>query len=144
MTKTSRRRSACPLNAALEMVGDRWSLLIVRDLMFGSGRSFREFLEADEKIATNILASRLQSLEENGLIDRRPDPGDARKTIYRLTAKGVDLAPVLVEMIVWGARYEKTAAPPAAIRRMTRDRDAFVADLRERWKTDDPAAGRQR
>lgn len=143
MPKTA-RRSACPLNAALEMVGDRWSLLIVRDLMFGSRRSFREFLESDEKIASNILASRLRSLEENGLIDKRPDPGDARRTIYRLTAKGIDLAPALVELIVWGARHEKTAAPAAVIRRMTGQRDAFVAELRQRWQKEEAMAGGRR
>ncbi|MBI4184833.1 MAG: helix-turn-helix transcriptional regulator [Proteobacteria bacterium] len=129
-----KRRSACPLNASLEIFGDRWSLLVVRDLMFRGRRRFKDFLGSDERIATNILAERLQRLEANGIIERRRDARDARRVNYALTEKGIDLAPVLVEMIVWGARHEKTAAPPKMIRDMVRDRDAVVTAIRERWK----------
>lgn len=127
------RRSGCPLNVTLEAFGDRWSLLIVRDLMFKGCKTFKEFQEAGEGIATNILTDRLQRLEAHGIVVKQRDPSDARKVIYRLTAKGIDLAPVLVELILWGARYEETDAPPAVIRHMRECRDQFLADIRRRW-----------
>lgn len=133
--KEPARRSACPLNISLEIFGDRWTLLIVRDLMFRGSVAYKDFLDSEEKIATNILAERLRRLEANGVIEKRPNADDARKIDYRLTAKGIDLAPVLIEMIVWAARHEETAAPSAVIREMTRDRDGFIANLRRRWKT---------
>lgn len=117
------------------MLGDRWSLLIIRDLMFRGFRTYRELRESDEGIATNILADRLQRLEQCGIISIAQDTTDRRKLIYRLTAKGMDLAPVLVELILWGARYEDTAAPPALIRKMEKNRAEFLSDLRARWAT---------
>jgi DNA-binding HxlR family transcriptional regulator len=128
-----KRRSYCPLSVALELFGDRWSLLIVRDLMFKGRTTFKEFQEAEEGIASNILTDRLHRLEAHGVIVKRRDPSDARKVIYRLTEKGIDLAPVLLEMIVWGARAGKTNAPPAVIRRMREDREQFLAEIRNRW-----------
>src|SRR5688572_5778966 len=99
MTEKSRsRRSTCPINASLEVLGDSWSLLIVRDLMFAGARTYRDFLRSDEKIATNILANRLAKLQAAGIITSRPDPEDGRRVLYRLTAKGVELAPVLMEL----------------------------------------------
>lgn len=130
-TEASGWRSGCPINIALEIFGDRWSLLIVRDLMFKGRHSYKEFLEAEEGIATNILAERLQRLETSGIIVRTPDPADGRKTIYQLTPKGIDLAPVLVEMILWSARYEETDAPPATIREMSKNRARFIAGVRK-------------
>jgi DNA-binding HxlR family transcriptional regulator len=127
------RRSDCPINLVLETVGDSWSLLLVRDLMFYGRKSFKEFLDAGEKIATNILTDRLNRLEATGIIKRRRDPSDARRTVYHLTEKGIDLAPMLVEMILWAATHEKTAASPATIREMTQNRKKFIADVRGRW-----------
>ena len=127
------RRSGCPINVALEIFGDRWSLLIVRDLMFTDRRTYKEFLDAGEGIATNILTDRLERLETHGIIAWERDPADGRKITYRLTAKGMDLAPVLVEMILWSARHEKTAAPPAVIRKMSKNRKRFISEIRKRW-----------
>jgi DNA-binding HxlR family transcriptional regulator len=101
--------------------------------MFKGRTTFKEFQEAEEGIATNILADRLQRLEAHGIVVKQRDPSDARKVIYRLTEKGIDLAPILVEMIVWGARAGQTDAPPAVIRRMREDRDQFLAEIRSRW-----------
>ena len=115
------------------MLGDRWSLLIIRDLMFRGFRTYKELLESEEGIATNILADRLHRLEQCGLISIEQDTTDRRKLIYRLTAKGMDLAPVLVELILWGARYEDTAAPPALLRKMEKNRAEFLSELRARW-----------
>jgi DNA-binding HxlR family transcriptional regulator len=126
------RRSDCPLNAALEVLGDRWSLLIVRDLMFKGRTTYKDFLAGGEGVATNILADRLRRLEVEGVIEKGRDPVDARRMVYRLTTKGLALAPLLVEMIVWGARHYETAAPPATIREMTEHRERFLADIRSR------------
>ena len=115
------------------MLGDRWSLLIIRDLMFRGFRTYRELLESEEGIATNILADRLHRLEQCGIISIEQDTTDRRRLIYRLTAKGMDLAPVLVELILWGARYEDTAAPPALLRKMEKNRADFLSELRARW-----------
>src|SRR5437868_11166579 len=103
-----KRRSACPLNASVEMLGDRWSLLIIRDMMLRGSRTYKEFLNSHERIATNILADRLRRLESYGIISSQRDPSDGRKLIYLLTEKGIDLAPVLTEMVLWAAAHEET------------------------------------
>ena len=132
--KKTTRRSSCPINAALETFGDRWSLLIIRDLMFRGRRTYREFLESEEGIATNVLASRLKSLKTNGIITARPDPEDGRKQIYALTKKGIDLAPILVGLVVWASRYERTKVPVSLMLRVQNDPDTFLAEVTERWR----------
>jgi DNA-binding HxlR family transcriptional regulator len=131
--KPAKRRSKCPISLALETLGDSWSLLIVRDLMFRGRRTFNEFLDGGEGIASNILADRLARLEESGILSKRRDAADARRFVYRLTAKGIDLVPVLVELVQWAARHEDTDAPPAVLRAMRRDREAFMAQIRAAW-----------
>jgi DNA-binding HxlR family transcriptional regulator len=126
------RRSGCPLNASVEMLGDRWSLLIIRDMMLLGRRTFKEFLGSYEGIATNILADRLRRLQAYGIIAAEPDPSDGRKLIYTLTPKGIDLAPVLTEMVLWAGRHEQTDNP-ALIRLMQKDKRKFLADIRRRW-----------
>lgn len=125
------RRSACPLNASVEMLGDRWSLLILRDMMLRGFRSFKQFLASPEGIATNILADRLRRLESHGIICSRPDPSDGRKLFYLLTEKGLDLAPVLTEMVLWAAAHEPTGNQ-ALVRLMQKDKSAFLAEIRRR------------
>jgi DNA-binding HxlR family transcriptional regulator len=129
---TPKRRSGCPLNASVEMLGDRWSLLILRDMMLRGLRSYKEFLESYEGIATNILADRLRKLEAYGIISSLPDPSDGRKLIYSLTAKGIDLAPVLTEMVLWAGTHEKTENQ-ALVRLMHKDKQKFLAEIRHRW-----------
>ena len=128
------RRSACPVNASLEIFGDRWSLLIIRDLMLRSYRTYKEFLSSDEGIATNILAERLKRLEAAGIISTSGDAEDRRKVVYRLTAKGIDLAPIIVELILWAAQHEATGAPPSAIRKMRAGREHFLSEIRRNWE----------
>jgi DNA-binding HxlR family transcriptional regulator len=130
---TSKRRSDCPLNVSLEIFGDRWTLLIVRDVMLKGRTRFRELLEGGEGIASNILTDRLGRLEAHQLLERRRDPVDARRLVYRLTQRGIDLAPVLYEMILWAAQHEATAAPPEEVEAMERDRDGYLAAIRRRW-----------
>ncbi len=127
-----KRRSECPLNASVEMLGDRWSLLIIRDMMLRGFRTYKEFMECYEGIATNILADRLKKLVAYGIITAEPDPSDGRKLIYSLTAKGMDLAPVLTEMVLWAAAHEDTGNQ-ALVRLMRADKEKFLAGIRERW-----------
>lgn len=114
------RRTHCPISYALDVFGDKWTLLIVRDLMFKGKRHYREFSESEEGIATNILADRLAKLEVEGLITRGLDPENARQRVYELTERGLELAPLLVEMILWSAAHD----PESAVNR------AFVRDAR--------------
>lgn len=137
MFGNSRRRSGCPVSISLEVVGDRWSLLIVRDLMVRGFRTFKDFQGSGEGIATNILADRLNKLQDAGIIAEEPDWSDARRVNYRLTEKGIDLAPVLLELLVWGARHQETSAPPALITRMQKHREEFLAEVRRRWRERD-------
>lgn len=134
---TAKRRSGCPIGISLDIVGDRWSLLIVRDLMVRGLRSFKDFQEAGEGIATNILADRLKKLEAAGVIVSQQEPADARRGQYRLTEKGIDLAPVLTELLLWGARWENTSTPPEVIAQLQSDREGFLAEVRRRWQRQD-------
>jgi DNA-binding HxlR family transcriptional regulator len=127
-----KRRSGCPLNASVETLGDRWSLLIIRDMMLRGFRTYKEFLESFEGIATNILADRLRKLQAYGIITTERDPSDGRRLFYLLTAKGIDLAPVLTEMVLWAARHEKTENQ-ALVRQMKKDKEQLVAEVRQRW-----------
>jgi len=129
--KNDSRRSACPISVALDVLGNKWTLLVIRDLVFARKRHFRDFLASPENIASNVLASRLRTLEAQGIVSRRVDPHSARKVIYELTPKGIDLVPVLLELIRWGAKYDaKTAAPEAFTRRIDRDREGLIAEIR--------------
>jgi DNA-binding HxlR family transcriptional regulator len=127
-----KRRSGCPLNASVEILGDRWSLLIIRDMMLRGFSSFKEFLESHERIATNILADRLRKLEAYGIISTARDPSDGRRLIYSLTAKGIDLAPVLTEMVLWAAAHEKTGNQ-TLVRQMRKDKEQVISAVRQRW-----------
>jgi DNA-binding HxlR family transcriptional regulator len=127
-----KRRSGCPLNASVEMLGDRWSLLIIRDMMLRGARTYKEFLECYEGIATNILADRLRKLVAHGIITTEADPSDGRKLLYLLTPKGIDLAPVLTEMVLWAAAHEDTGNQPL-IRQIRADKQKFLAGMRQRW-----------
>lgn len=118
---------------SLEVFGDRWSLLVIRDMMVRAFRTFKEFQQSGEGIATNILADRLRKLKHAGIITTEPDAGDGRRVTYRLTEKGIDLAPVLLELLIWGARHEETDAPCAAIEVMARNRSTIIGEVRRRW-----------
>lgn len=136
----SARRSACPISLALELLGDPWSLLIVRDLMFKGLNSFGDFVGAGEGIASNILTDRLARLEHAGIVRKQRDGLDRRRFVYRLTAKGIALAPVLVELVLWSDAHEETDAPRATIKAMRAHRDKFLRQVRAQWR----AEGRHR
>ena len=132
MKHTHQRRSDCPINFALETFGDPWSLLLIRDLVYFGKKTYGEFLASEEGMATNILASRLAHLEQQGILVKRPCAQDKRKEEYLLTEKGLDLIPVLVEMANWSAQYDPhTAAPAAWIALMQADREKMISLMRE-------------
>ena len=132
MKHTHHRRSDCPINFALETFGDPWSLLLIRDIVYFGKKTYGEFLASEEGMATNILASRLAHLEEQGILMKKPSGQDKRKEEYVLTEKGLDLIPVLVEMANWSAEHDShTAAPAAWIALMRADREKMIGLIRE-------------
>ena len=127
-----RRRSDCPVHFGLEVFGDPWSLLIVRDLMFKGRNTYTDFLRAEEGIATNVLADRLALLEQQGIVTTERDPSTGRATKYVLTAKGIDLMPMMLDVIAWSAKYDAhSAAEPDFVRRLSSDRDSLEREIRE-------------
>ena len=129
------RRSACPISVALDLLGDRWTLLVIRDLAFFERSRFSEFRDAGEGIATNVLSDRLKRLTEQAIVTSRPDPADGRRVRYHLTDKGLALIPILVELAAWGARFDPdTAAPQEWTRRYLQDRQGLIDDLVERHR----------
>lgn len=135
--REGRRRSGCPVSISLERFGDRWSLLIVRDLMVRGYQTFKDFQSSGEGIASNILTERLQRLGAAGIITTEIDPRDGRRLNYRLTEKGIDLAPVLLELLIWGARHELSGAVCALIGDMAKQREDILAEVRRRWRQRD-------
>ena len=124
-------RSHCPISYALDIVGDRWTLIVLRDLIIVGKRHFREFLASEEGIASNILTARLKLLEACGIVSRRPDPDNARQVIYEPTVKGLDLLPAMLELARWGGTYDpKTAAPKDLLRKIEKDRGSVERDIR--------------
>lgn len=129
-------RSGCPINLTLEQLGDRWSLIIIRDLMFGNRRSFGALLsQSEERIASNILADRLKRLTAAGLISKRPDPAHRQKGVYSLTEAGIALLPVLAQMAAWGRRHTAPSLELSVRAQLLEEGgpplwDAFMAELR--------------
>lgn len=132
--KRTERRSDCPINFALQTFGDAWSLLIIRDLMFTDRRTYTDFLNAEERMATNILAARLEWLQAEDLIRKR---GDGRGTEFGLTNKALDLLPAMLELIAWSGKYDRrTGAPKSFLARLRKDRARLTAELRERLRVE--------
>ncbi|WP_028562351.1 winged helix-turn-helix transcriptional regulator [Paenibacillus pinihumi] len=126
------RRSNCPISFSLDLLGDSWSLLIIRDIIFAGKRTFGEFLASDERIARNILTNRLSRLEMMGLITKSPHPTDRRKDLYELTEAGLDLLPVLWELSAWGAKHEpETADTLAWLADIQMNKDSLIQLIRK-------------
>lgn len=125
--------TGCPVAFALDIFGDRWSLLIIRNLMLRGEKTFGEFLSSEEGIATNILTERLKTLEAAGIISKSDDPESGRRKIYALTDKGLDLAPVVIEIIRWSGRHDACPEARKAVFQMIEaDSDAVLADIQAR------------
>ena|SRR5258706_9785117 len=124
------KRSHCPIAFALDIFGDKWSLLLLRDLLFKDKQRYGELLASEEGISTNILSERLARLEAEGLITKSRDKTNGRQFIYSPTQKGLDLLPALLEISIWSAKHDpKTAAPPVLMRRIRANRDGFIREL---------------
>jgi DNA-binding HxlR family transcriptional regulator len=135
MRQKLQRRSDCPIGFALDIFGDRWTLLIVRDLLFFGKTSYGDFLSSKEGIATNILADRLETLERAGIVKKASDIANKTKFIYSLTAKGIDLLPALLEIIVWSAKYDsKTAAPKEFVAQAKSNREQLIKQIKTALK----------
>jgi len=120
----TKKRSDCPISCSLDIFGDKWSLLIIRDLMFHNKNTYGDFLKSAEGIATNILASRLQALSENGIIEKLEHPTSKAKNLYRLTEKGIDLMPIIVEVYLWSDKY--LTIPDEIKRQITSNKEEFM------------------
>lgn len=138
-------RSTCPLNFALEIFGDRWTLIVLRDLLLKARRRYGELLACEEGIATNVLADRLRRLEHRGLVRKERDAGDARQFLYRPTQQAIALVPMLVEMTVWGARSSSNSSVDRDfLKRFETDRAQLIADIQEQIRRESGGSRRKR
>lgn len=120
-------RSDCPISSALDIWGDKWSLLIIRDLMLFKECTYGSFLKSSERIATNILASKLQILTENGIVKKLEHPDSKAKVLYRLTPKGIDMLPLIIEIRLWTEKYYPTTAKRKSdLKEVKKDKVAFI------------------
>jgi len=125
--ENGKKRSDCPISCSLDIWGDKWSLLIIRDLMFAKQCTYGDFLKSPEGIATNILASRLLVLEENKLIEKLEHPDSKAKVLYKLTRKGIDLLPVMLEIHLWAEKYFSIPADKKAmLKEVKKDKAGFI------------------
>jgi DNA-binding HxlR family transcriptional regulator len=130
----NKKRSDCPIGCSLDVIGDRWSLLIIRDVMLRGKMSYSEFLNSEEKIATNILVSRLAILEGEKILVKNVSPENKSKHIYSLTQKGADLLPIIIELMDWGAKYNKNCPRKELGQKIRTDKAAVVRELSETLK----------
>ena len=128
--KKPARWEGCPIRFGMGVFGDKWTLLIVRDLMFKGKSHYGEFSEPAEGISTNILADRLRKLVQNGIVDKQLDPSNQTKFIYRLTNKGKDLLPIMLAIVDWSEKYDSnTEVPPEFIRKLRRNQSALEKEI---------------
>ncbi|MGC5743629.1 winged helix-turn-helix transcriptional regulator [Chryseobacterium sp. NFX27] len=123
----SKKRSDCPISCSLDIWGDKWSLLIIRDLLYAQQCTYGDFLKSEEKIATNILASRLLMLEENKLIIKLEHPESKAKVLYKLTKKGIELLPILIEISLWSEKYSDIPDDKKLmLKEVKKDKEVFI------------------
>jgi DNA-binding HxlR family transcriptional regulator len=123
----SKRRSDCPISSSLDIWGDKWSLLIIRDLLDSKECTYGDFLKSPEGIATNILATRLQNLEENKIIEKLAHPDSKAKVLYKLTRKGIDLVPAMIEISLWAEKYFSISPDrKAMLKEVKKDKAGFI------------------
>ena len=139
--KNVKKRSNCPVSCSLDVWGDKWSLLIVRDLMFAKERTYGDFLKSAEGIATNILASRLLTLEENKIIEKSEHPDSKAKVLYRLTRKGIDLLPLMIEINLWAEKYFTIPDDrKAMLKEVKKDKAGFIKAMTKELERQDKQA----
>lgn len=138
------RRSRCPIAASLDLLGDRWTLLVLRDMVFRGHRHFQQFAASPEGIATNTLAERLDRLEQAGVIRKERDPEDGRRNRYVLTEEGLDAIPLLIDLIVWGAKLDPGIDyPERRLAWMTNEREDVIRYYRAKLTGEQPLADEQ-
>lgn len=125
-------RSDCPISCSLDVFGDKWSLLIIRDIMLRGKLSYSEFLASEEKIATNILVNRLSVLEAEHILTKRVSPTNRSKFIYSLTQKGIDLLPIVIEIMDWGAKYNASCPRKELGKKIKKDKPGVIRELFEK------------
>ena len=129
--KALKQRSTCPVSTSLDVLGDKWTLLILRDMLFAGKSTYGQFLQSAEKMATNILADRLAALEANGLVTKAVAADKKSKFTYRLTEKGLDIVPLLVELVLWGARHCATIVSPDLLEELQTGKEAAVEKYKQ-------------
>jgi DNA-binding HxlR family transcriptional regulator len=133
--KEIKPRSNCPLSYTLDFFGDKWSLLIIRDMILSGKSTYGEFLNSDEKIATNILADRLSMLETNGFVTKQVGTDKKSKFIYNLTEKGISLVPVILEIGLWGSQFHPPGIKQELVDALHKDRVATIQNMQEKLRT---------
>ncbi len=128
-------RSDCPISCSLDVFGDKWSLLIIRDVMLRGKLSYSEFLESEEKIATNILINRLSILEAENILSKQVSPNNKSKFIYSLTEKGIDLLPIIIEIMDWGAKYNANCPRKELGKKIKKDKAGVIKEYFEKLKS---------
>lgn len=129
--KALKQRSTCPVSTSLDVLGDKWTLLILRDMLFAGKSTYGQFLQSAEKMATNILADRLAALEANGLVTKAVAVDKKSKFTYRLTEKGLDIVPLLVELVLWGAKHGATIVAPGLLEELQTGKEAAVEKYKQ-------------
>ena len=132
--KASERRSTCPINYSVEIFGDKWMLLILRDLMFNGKNSFLEFRASAEKISSAVLTEKLNMLLEEGIVSKVTSPKNASKFLYLVTDKGIDLVPAMVEFLDWGSRYNPEGGPKALLERIKHSKKKAIVELQDKLR----------
>ena len=133
--KEIKPRSGCPLSYTLDFLGDKWSLLILRDMMLASKSTYGEFLNSDEKIATNILADRLSMLETYGFITKQVATDKKSKFLYSLTEKGISLVPVMLEISLWGSSFNPPGLNSPLLNALKQDKEATIHSIQEKLRS---------
>lgn len=129
-----KKRSDCPISCSLDIFGDKWSLLIIRDIMLRGKVSYSEFLESEEKIASNILVNRLKVLEEEEILSKKVSPANKSKFIYSLTPKGIDLLPIVIEIMDWGAKYNENCPRRELGKQIQKDKPKVITEYLDKLK----------
>ena len=133
--KTIERRSTCPINYSVEIFGDKWMLLLLRDLMFNGKNSFLEFRASDEKISSAVLTEKLNILLNEGIVFKVTSPKNASKFLYLLTEKGIELVPLMVEFLNWGSRYNPDGGPKLLLERIKKNKKKAITELQDKLRS---------
>lgn len=134
--KTMEKRSTCPINYSVEIFGDKWMILLLRDLMFNGKNSFLEFRASEEKISSAVLTEKLNMLLNEGIVSKVTSPKNASKFLYLLTDKGIELVPVMIEILNWGSSYNPTGGPKSWLDRIKQNKKKAIMELQDKLRSE--------